>query len=141
MGIYISQNLALIRKIGDLTQEEMAHMIKVGRASIHNYEQDATKITIKILVSICQAFGISADDILFRDLLKEKIDLDENFKVLGLDKSKVIVLPAEVNESPMGYKAEKTEILREKLEHCQKLHAEKDERIKLLQQMIELLKK
>lgn len=43
--MYISKNLAYLRKKADYTQEKLAYILRVGRASISNYEEDATKIS------------------------------------------------------------------------------------------------
>lgn len=138
--LYISKNVAYLRRKADYTQEKLAYILKVGRASISNYEEDATKLSVAIFVRMCQHFKISPNDLLFTDLEGMNIQLDNNMNVQGLS-GNVVLLPASnvLQEEKQKYRDANFELLSEELKHCMQLHLEKDERIKLLERLISIL--
>ncbi len=58
---YLGNNLRIIRKIEDLTQEEFASIIHIERSGISSYERGKMSISSSALKEICNTFGYSAD--------------------------------------------------------------------------------
>ena len=53
-----------IREDRDLTQQNMADLLKIGRTMYRRYETGETEIPIRHLKTICLFFGVSADYLL-----------------------------------------------------------------------------
>lgn len=138
--MFISKNLAYLRKKADYTQEKLAYILRVGRASISNYEEDATKISVAVFVRLCQHFKISPNDLLFTDLEALNIQLDNNMNVQGLT-GEVVLLPSSeiLQEERQRYRDANFELMAAEFKHCMQLHIEKDAQIKLLQKLIGIL--
>lgn len=50
-----------LREDKDLTQQNMADLLKIGRTMYRRYETGETEIPIRHLKTLCLFFGISAD--------------------------------------------------------------------------------
>ena len=53
-----------LREDRDLTQQELADLLKIGRTMYRRYETGETEIPVRHLKSLCLFYGISADYIL-----------------------------------------------------------------------------
>ena len=53
-----------LREDRDLTQQNMADMLQIGRTMYRRYETGETEIPIRHLKSICLFFGVSSDYLL-----------------------------------------------------------------------------
>jgi len=62
MAIY--EILRGLREDRDLTQQELADFLKIGRTMYRRYETGETEIPVRHLKSLCVFYGISADYIL-----------------------------------------------------------------------------
>jgi len=53
-----------LREDKDMTQQDMADLLKIGRTMYRRYETGETEIPIRHLKTICMHFGVSADYLL-----------------------------------------------------------------------------
>jgi len=53
--------LKTLRQGRDLSQEQLADMLEIGKATISGYERSAGYPSIEVLVKICRLFEVSAD--------------------------------------------------------------------------------
>lgn len=53
-----------LREDRDLTQQEMADFLKIGRTMYRRYETGETEIPIRHLKTLCVFYGVSADYLL-----------------------------------------------------------------------------
>lgn len=53
-----------LREDKDLTQQNMADMLKIGRTMYRRYETGETEIPIRHVKTLCLFFGVSADYLL-----------------------------------------------------------------------------
>lgn len=53
-----------LREDRDLTQQEMADLLKIGRTMYRRYETGETEIPIRHLKTLCVFYGVSADYLL-----------------------------------------------------------------------------
>ena len=53
-----------LREDRDLTQQQMADQLKIGRTMYRRYETGETDIPIRHLKTLCSFYGVSADYIL-----------------------------------------------------------------------------
>ena len=53
-----------LREDRDLTQQELADFLKIGRTMYRRYENGETEIPVRHLKSLCIFYGISSDYIL-----------------------------------------------------------------------------
>lgn len=56
--------LRTLREDRDLTQQQIADFLKIGRTMYRRYETGETDIPIRHLKSLCVFYGVSADAIL-----------------------------------------------------------------------------
>lgn len=71
--IKIGENLQQIRKSHGYTQEKLAEKIEVSARYISDIEQDKAKPSYDVLISICNLFKITLDQI-----FSEYLDIEEN---------------------------------------------------------------
>ncbi|HEX8313916.1 MAG TPA: helix-turn-helix domain-containing protein [Flavisolibacter sp.] len=87
MGIFLQTNLTVLRKSKKLTQTEAASSMGFKRSTYNNYESGHTEPNIEALEKIASFFGISVDDLLFKDLRESNLialsDNDEKGNNLG----------------------------------------------------------
>lgn len=53
-----------LREDKDLTQQQLADLLKIGRTMYRRYETGETEIPVRHLKSLCVYYGVSADYIL-----------------------------------------------------------------------------
>lgn len=58
---YFGKKIRLIRKMENLTQEELAHKLHIERSSLSQYETGRTIMSNADLKEICNTYGYSAD--------------------------------------------------------------------------------
>jgi len=68
MEIILYSNLKFLREKFNLSQEEIAKLIKKKKSVIGNYEKGTSSPTINSLVKISIFFGITLDDLIKQDL-------------------------------------------------------------------------
>ena len=54
-------NLRTLIEERDITQKELAEILKTSRSNICNYESDRNKPSADLIIIICQTLNISAD--------------------------------------------------------------------------------
>ena len=64
MEMEIYEIIRGLREDKDLTQQNMADMLQIGRTMYRRYETGETEIPIRHLKTICLFFGVSADYLL-----------------------------------------------------------------------------
>ena len=57
-------NLATLRKAHHLTQEQVAHILKINRSTYAYYERDITP-TLEIIKKLCVLFNTTVQDLLY----------------------------------------------------------------------------
>lgn len=60
----IHEILRGLREDRDLTQQELADFLKIGRTMYRRYETGETEIPVRHVRSLCKFYGISADYLL-----------------------------------------------------------------------------
>lgn len=66
--MYFPENLIYLRKRDKITQEELADKLGVSRQSVSKWETGEAYPETDKLISLCEAFGISLDDLLRKDM-------------------------------------------------------------------------
>ena len=56
--------LRALREDRDLTQQDVADLLKIGRTMYRRYETNVTEIPVRHLKTLCRFYGISADYVL-----------------------------------------------------------------------------
>lgn len=65
--------LRLLREKSEMTQQQVADLLKIGRTMYRRYETGETEIPVRHLKTLCVHYGVSADYILgLPDHLKRK---------------------------------------------------------------------
>ena len=62
--MHIYEILRGLREDRDLTQQDMADLLKIGRTMYRRYEIGETDIPIRHLKTLCLFFGVSSDYLL-----------------------------------------------------------------------------
>lgn len=66
--------LRQLRENRELTQQEVADLLKIGRTMYRRYETGETELPIRHLKSLCLYYGVSSDYLLgLPDGLKKKV--------------------------------------------------------------------
>ena len=71
--LYISTNIKILRKEKRISQAQLATLLGVVPGTISNYENGVSEPDLKIVEEITKILGVSAQDLLYIDLSKEKI--------------------------------------------------------------------
>ena len=82
--IRIGKNLKQIRRSNGYTQEKLAEKIEVSVRYISDIEQDRSKPSYEVLVSICNLFNVSLDQI-FSQYLKVKENKSLDYSISGYE--------------------------------------------------------
>lgn len=83
--IYFSANLKYLRKKTGKTQDGLSTDVGIGRTTIANYEAGISEPSLETLISFAKYFGVSADDMLSKNVEKDGIsDLNKNAKLVAL---------------------------------------------------------
>lgn len=82
----VGEKIRLLRKSRDLTQENVAELLKMSHSAYAKMERGETDVTLKKLDHIAQVFGIKAVDILQigqPQAIENSYNGDNNFTVFG----------------------------------------------------------
>ena len=85
--IRIGKKLQSIRKAHGYTQEKLAEKIECSTRYIGDIEQDRSKPSYEVLVTICNTFNIGMDEI-FSEYLKIKGMKENKVSLYGFEKLK-----------------------------------------------------
>lgn len=66
----LRKNIRFIRKKHNLTLEQFGKIIDLKKATISSLETGTTGISIEALIKIHDFFGVSLDDLFFKDIEK-----------------------------------------------------------------------
>lgn len=82
----LGQNIATLRKILKLTQEELAEKCEVSRQAVTKWESGASEPTIEKLMLMSKIFGVSIDDLINSDegVLSKKVEENNLSGITGL---------------------------------------------------------
>lgn len=69
--MHIANNIKLLRKRFNLTQNELATRIDKVPVTVSDYEKGKTVPPIEIAVKLCEIFQVNLDDLVNKDLSKE----------------------------------------------------------------------
>ncbi len=77
--IYFGTRLKELRKVKNLTQQELANKVDLVKSSISAYEKGLKYPSVEVLIKLCNCFNVSADYLLGLSDEKEikKYDLTE----------------------------------------------------------------
>ncbi len=77
--IYFGTRLKKLRKVKNLTQQELANKVDLVKSSISAYEKGLKYPSVEVLIKLCNCFNVSADYLLGLSDEKEikKYDLTE----------------------------------------------------------------
>ena len=86
--LYISTNIKILRKEKRISQAQLATLLGVVPGTISNYENGVSEPDLKIVEEMTKILGVSAQDLLYIDLSKEKIKtkIPENIYNENVDK-------------------------------------------------------
>ena len=73
MSVFFGKNLRFLRKQKGINQGELAILVKKGHTTIGNWENGISEPSLGELHDIVNFFGVSADDLLFKDLAGDHI--------------------------------------------------------------------
>ena len=73
----IGQNIRMLRRKANITQEELAEMLCISSQAVSRWETESTMPDIALLPSLCSIFNVSADDLLGIDIMKQDEEIDE----------------------------------------------------------------
>lgn len=84
------QRLRELREDNDLTQEQVARLLGTSQTMYARYERGANELPIRHLVSLCELFNVSADEMLAikKDSLRAKGQISVEVKRQFNTKSK-----------------------------------------------------
>lgn len=68
--LIFAQNVRQIRRLKELSQEELAHLAGVSRIYIGEVERGDRNVTIDVMGRIANALNIPLEQLLIRDLMK-----------------------------------------------------------------------
>lgn len=69
--MYLSKNIKVLRKSQKLSQSEISEALGVNSSSISMYEGDKSVPSFDVLLKMSEIFGVSLDDLVFRDIENE----------------------------------------------------------------------
>ncbi len=75
----LAKRIKLIRRINDVTQETLAHILNVSISSISKYESGTNLPLTSYLIGFCNYFNISCDYLTGK--IEEKIEVEKKVKV------------------------------------------------------------
>lgn len=74
------KNLRFLRKKYNMTQQDVADLLRVSKANISKYENGLVGMTIEQFIKLADYFGISLDQLVKQDLSKEANAYDKGSK-------------------------------------------------------------
>lgn len=116
----IADNIFIYRKKSNLTQKELAEMLKVKNSAISNWETGVNSIDMETLMKLCEVLNVSISTMFGEENKKETPCFDgtekkliESFNVLNEDgKRKVVEYIDDLTESEKYTKKRNTQRLR-----------------------------
>lgn len=66
-----ADNLKYLREKYEMSQEEIAHLIKTSKSNISKYENGSVRLSVEQLMKISEYFGVTLDQLVKQDLSKE----------------------------------------------------------------------
>ena len=67
----LNNNVKYLRKRNNITQLELSKKLNISKMSLSNFEGGSVNTSLKVLDKLHQIFGISIDDLIYKDLSKE----------------------------------------------------------------------
>lgn len=80
--MFLSSNLAYLRKKNGLTQETLAKEIDIEQSTLANYESGIREPNLEKVIRLSGYFGVSIDELLAKDLRPYNAVFAENIKFL-----------------------------------------------------------
>ena len=74
----IGKRIKTARIKADLTQERLSEMVDISPTHLSNIETGTTRLSLNAVVRIANALGVSADDLLCDDVLKARVQYEED---------------------------------------------------------------
>lgn len=71
----LNNNVKYLRKRNNITQLELSKKLNMSKMSLSNFEGGSVNTSLEVLDKLHQIFGISIDDLIYKDLSKESEDL------------------------------------------------------------------
>lgn len=99
---HLPTNLKYLRTQNFMTQEEVGKIINKGASAIGNYEQGIRDISAVDIGKLANFFNIHIDDLIFKDLRFQNIDIDDK---------NYIIMPKDYKKYKKGEKVPVQEIL------------------------------
>lgn len=75
--IFFNTNVAFLRKKAGVSQLQFAHIIGTNRATLASWEEHRSCAKLPTLVIICNALGVTVDDMLLKDFRVEMREITE----------------------------------------------------------------
>lgn len=67
----LNNNVKYLRKRNNITQLELSKKLNMSKMSLSNFEGGSVNTSLEVLDKLHQIFGISIDDLIYKDLSKE----------------------------------------------------------------------
>ena len=67
----LNNNVKYLRKRNNITQLELSKKLNISKMSLSNFEGGSVNTSLEVLDKLHQIFGISIDDLIYKDLSKE----------------------------------------------------------------------
>ncbi|HTN38830.1 MAG TPA: helix-turn-helix transcriptional regulator [Arachidicoccus sp.] len=78
MKIYFKENLAFLRRKFNKTQSEIASQVNKSQRIVSNWERDNTEPSLEEIGILSDFFGITSDELLFKNLESEGLNSGRN---------------------------------------------------------------
>ena len=89
MKIELSENIKFLRKINDLSQEELAAHLKMSRKMIANYESGDYYPTLPKLIEMCQLFKVDLSQLTMQNLRISRLSRSASQPLTGFQKLRI----------------------------------------------------
>lgn len=86
---HLGKNIAYLRHVAGLTQEQLADDIEITKSALGSYEEGRTEPPLETLIKLGKRFGVSLDGIVSIHLpnYKQHMDKEAAFIVMGFEKT------------------------------------------------------
>jgi transcriptional regulator with XRE-family HTH domain len=101
MAMYFAQNIKLLRKRRNRTQDELAHILGMKRSTLSGYENEVAEPSIQALMAFSKYFGVAVDTLIrinLESLSESQLSELERGNDVYLRGSKLRVLATTVDE-------------------------------------------
>src|SRR5574337_1280963 len=87
---YLGKNIAYLRQVAKLTQEQLADEINITKSALGAYEEGRSEPSLEILMRLCKHLGVSIDGIVSSRVpyYKKHLDKEAAFLVMGYGKTR-----------------------------------------------------